>query len=55
MTPTHADDNFAFESTAQQRTIGVGASNHNYTESVDGSDYIAIHEENVSVTFAELW
>ncbi|OAR22800.1 hypothetical protein A8W25_24825 [Streptomyces sp. ERV7] len=40
---------------AQAQATGTGASNPNNTAAVDGSDYTAIHQENVSVTFAELW
>ncbi|GAA0490578.1 hypothetical protein ACFQ2B_16345 [Streptomyces stramineus] len=47
--------NHGNSTTGQQQATGLGASNQNNTASVNGSDYTAIRQENVSVTFTELW
>jgi hypothetical protein len=47
--------NDGISTTGQQQATGSIASNQSNTANVYGSDYTAIRQDNVSVTFVEMW
>ncbi|MBT2384443.1 hypothetical protein [Streptomyces sp. ISL-11] len=50
-----AGPNEGASTTGQQQAVGTGASNQNNTASVVGSEDTEIQQENVAVSFTELW
>ncbi|MFC5719901.1 hypothetical protein ACFP1Z_06875 [Streptomyces gamaensis] len=47
--------NHGNSTTGQQQATGTGASNQNNTASVNGAGHTAIRQDNVAVSFTNLW